>query len=125
MWHLRDTPANWGTRRDVPLGTQRCGLTYSTEEDESFYAEFPAATVTVVLLFSRLTRLHHAPYCRMQHRHALVHINMIVLTVMQKVLNNDRHPTCTRTHTVESENCNSSLFFCLHVLPVSPAVANL
>lgn len=33
---------------------------FSTEEDKSFYTEFPAATVIVLLLFSHPTRLHYA-----------------------------------------------------------------
>lgn len=50
----------------------------------------------------------------MQHRHALVRNKMTILTVTRKVLKNDRHSTCTRTHPVESEN---SRFFCF-LLPL-------
>lgn len=93
---------------------------YSTEGDKSSYTEFPAATVIVLLLFSHLNRLHYAVGCSAD---VLLFISvMTILTVMQKVLNHDRGPTCTLWRVKPAD---SSDFFCLYVFPVSQVVADL
>lgn len=65
------------------------------EEDTSFYRVGTAAPVSAA---AAVSTSHWAPLgCRTQHRRALA---PVMITVMQKALNNDRHPTCIITHTV-------------------------